>query len=306
MGIWDDIASRYRRGTALTRLIYINVGLFLVLRLAALVGVLLGVPAASLVKWVEVPSGAVELLHQPWTVVTYMFFHYDILHILFNMLWLYWLGKIFLEYFNSKQLVGLYLLGGLGGVALYLAAYATLPYFAHQQAYLIGASASILAIVVAIAVYAPDYRIGLLFIGDISLKWIAIITVVIVLLGTGDSNVGAQAAHLGGMLVGVAYGMAMRRGHDITAWLNACIDAIASLFKRKPGVGRPTGGTAYHYQENKERTAGNAATHEADGAPTEAEIDVILDKLKRSGYGALSEKEKETLFRASSHYKAKD
>ncbi len=301
MSIWTDISLRYRRATPLLRLVYIDVGLFVALRVAALAGVLMGLPAEQLIKWVEMPSSPWVLAHQPWTAVSYMFFHYDVLHILFNMLWLYWLGRIFLEYFNSKQLVGLYILGGLGGAALYLAAYATLPYFSHQPgtAYLIGASASILAIVIAAAVYAPDYRIGLFMLGDISLKWVAIITIVILLLGTGEAQMGAQAAHLGGALVGVAYGMAMRRGHDITAWLNACIDGLAGLFKHRRGPGRPTGGTAYHYQANK-------APSPASQGPSEAEIDAILDKLKRSGYGALSDKEKETLFEASSHYKNND
>lgn len=301
MSIWTDISSRYRRATPLLRLVYIDVGLFLALRVVALVSVLMGVPAEQLIKWVEMPSTLEGLARQPWTAVSYMFFHYDVLHILFNMLWLYWLGRIFLEYFNSKQLVGLYLMGGLCGGALYLAAYATLPYFAHQPAtaYLIGASASILAIVVAVAVYAPDYRIGLLMLGDISLKWVAIITIVILMLGTGEAQMGAQAAHLGGALVGVAYGLAMRRGHDITAWLNACLDSMAGLFKRRRGPGRPAGGRAFHYQANR------AAAPSPQG-PSEAEIDAILDKLKRSGYGALSDKEKETLFKASSNYKSYD
>lgn len=290
MGIFDDLTTRYRSSTLLVRLIYINVGIFIVLRLVALIGFLFNLPGDQMMHWVEVPSSLNALLHHPWTVFTYMFCHYSIMHILFNMLWLYWLGRIFLEYFNARQLAGLYVLGGLGGAALYLLAYATLPYLAHRQAYLIGASAAVMAIVTGVAVYAPHYRIGLLFIGDLSLKWMAIITIAIVLLGTGESNVGAQAAHIGGILVGVVYGWQMRHGHDLTAWINSCTDGLCNLFRprRKAGVGKPAGGMAYQYRQ----AAGS-------NLPTEAEIDAILDKIKRSGWGALTDKEREILYSAS-------
>jgi len=300
MSICNDILSRYRASNALMRLVLVNVGVFLVVRLLALVLYFGGVDSASVLTWIEVPSDAQQLLYRPWTVLTYMIAHYDVLHLLFNMLWMYWLGRLFLDYFNSKQLVALYVLGGLGGALVYVLGYALLPVFAGKAAYLIGASASVLALVIAMAVYAPDYRIGLLFIGQVSLKWVAIAVVVLLVLGSDPTQMGAQLAHLGGGLVGFVFAWQMRRGHDITAWLNRLIDAMAVMFSKKPrgsrrGVGGPVGGKAYHYQEADKRAEKSSSTD----APTEAEIDVILDKLKRSGYAALTEKEKATLFRAS-------
>ncbi len=145
------------------------------------------------------------------------------------------------------------------------------------------------------AVYNPDYKIGLLFIGDVSLKWIALITVFIDLMSIEGGNAGGHIAHLGGALVGVLYALRMRRGHDITAPLNACIDKVCSLFDRKnrkprKGPGSPIGGKAYR--------ANNANTNSSQPRqePTEADLDRVLAKIKRSGYTALTDEERDLLF----------
>ncbi len=292
MAIASELKRRYSAGSILVRLIYINVALFLVIRLMALLAMLLNVPAMQVVTWLEVPSGDL-MLRRPWTLLTYMFSHYDLLHILFNMLWLYWLGRIFMEYFTGKQLGALYVLGGLLGGLLFWVAYAVLPYFDGKMGYLIGASASVLAIVVAVAVYVPHYQIGLLFFGAVSLKWVAIITLVIDLLSVVEGNVGGQVAHLGGALMGLIFGLMMRRGHDVTAWLNKSIDWLVMLVKgHKPALKKKK----VRSTAQKQKTA---AAQQGTTVPDEDEIDAILDKLKRSGYGALSDKEKEQLFMAS-------
>jgi membrane associated rhomboid family serine protease len=288
MAIIDDIKRKYRQGTMLMRIIYINIAIFVLLHLVAFVGVIMNVPAQGMIQWLQVPSNLSQLLYAPWTLITYMFTHYDLLHILFNMLWLYWMGRIFLEYFTPKRLSALYLLGGLGGALLYLLAMNLLPHFIGSNAYLMGASASVIAIVVAVAIWAPDYKIGLLFIGEVSLKWVAIITIGIDLLSVDAGNAGGHIAHLGGAAVGAIYATALRRGTDITRPLNAALDWLASLFSRRDkGIGAPVGGTAYNSQ------------HQATDEPTEAQIDAILDKIKRSGYTSLTDKERDLLFRAS-------
>ena len=178
MTIFKEIQSKYRASNALVRLVMVNVGVFLLIRLLAIILHFAGVNSNAMLEWIVVPSDWSVLLHRPWTLLTYMFAHYDMLHVLFNMLWLYWLGKLFLEYFNSKQLVALYVLGGLGGALVYVLGYAVLPVFAGKMDLLIGASGAVLALVTAMAVFAPDYRIGLLFLGQVSLKWLAIGVVV--------------------------------------------------------------------------------------------------------------------------------
>ena len=286
MGIIDDIKLRYRQGGMMLRLIYINVGVFLLLHLASLVVWLFGGEAAQVLMWVEVPSRPGELLLRPWTLITYCFSHYELLHILFNLLWLYWLGRIFMEYFTPKQLAGLYILGGLGGAALYVLAYSFLPVLLGERAYLIGASASVIAIVVAVAAYVPNYKIGLLFLGEISLKWIAVAMVVMAVMGIGASNTGGDIAHLGGALVGLWFAHSFKRGHDITRWINAVLDGLAGMVRRKePGVGSPIGGRDYG--------AGRASE------PTEADLDRVLDKIRQSGYASLTDDERDILFNAS-------
>ena len=279
MAFIDELKQKYRQGSMLLRLIYINVGIFLVLRLMALVAFFAGFNIDTAMAWLEMPSGIISFLHRPWTLITYAFTHYEILHILFNMLWLYWLGRIFLEYFTPKQLTGLYLLGAIGGGALYLAAFNLLPHPVGPEMHLLGASASVMAIVVAVSVYAPDYKIGLLFIGEISLKWVAIITVVLNLISIDGGNIGGHVAHLGGILVGAAFAWQIKRGHDLTAGINFVLDRIAGPFsRRKPHVGDPIGGKAFR------------------GNPTEGNLDRVLAKIKRSGYSSLTDDERDVLF----------
>lgn len=296
MAIIDDIKFAYRRGSMLMRFIFINIAVCVILHLATLVAWMITGDQAAVLQWVELPSDLSLLIRRPWTLVTYMFSHYALLHILFNMLWLYWLGRIFMEYFSPKQLTGLYLLGGWGGAALYLLAYNLLPYFSTSTGFMIGASASVMAIVVATAVYAPDYKIGLLFLGEVSLKWVAIVTVGIDLLGLEPGNMGASIAHIGGAIVGAAYGLRIKQGHDITRPVNAVIDALLGLFN----------GRSLRLPEFKKRRPSNARGASQSSRPntppdtvSEEELDTILGKIKAAGYDALTDEEKDKLFKAS-------
>ena len=297
MGFIDDIKRSYSQGSMLLKLIFINIGVFVVLYILGL-GFLLMNAGDGIVRWVELPGDLRLLLHRPWTLVTYMFAHINLLHILFNMLWLYWLGRIFMEYFSPKQLTGVYLLGGLGGALLFLLAYNLLPYFRAQPGtpYLIGASASVVAIVVAAAVYAPEYRIGLLFFGEVPLKWVAIVTVAIAVLGLDAGNVGGNLAHIGGAIVGAWFALRIKQGRDITRPLNAAIDAVVGLFNgrswKMPEFKKGTG-SKHEQQEAQPRAARPA------DAVSEEELDIILGKIKVAGYDALTDEEKDKLFKAS-------
>lgn len=300
MGFIDDIKRNYLQGSMLMRLIYINIGVFVVLHVVVLLAMLFNWPGDRLLQWVELPSNVWLMLKRPWTLVTYMFAHYSLLHILFNMLWLYWLGRIFMEFFSSKQLTGVYLLGGLGGAILYLLCYNLLPHFVGTQTYLLGASASVIAIVVAAAVYVPDYKIGLLFLGEVSLKWIAIITVAIAVFGLEADNPGGSIAHIGGAAVGAWFALRIKRGRDITRPLNAMIDAVVGLFNGRsfklPKFEKPAAHT-------RKAPKADSATAKTSAAPSstvsEEELDIILGKIKVAGYDALTDEEKDKLFKAS-------
>ena len=300
MGFIDDIKRYYLQGSMLMRLIYINVGVFVVLHIAVLLAVLFNWPGDRLLQWVELPSDVWLVLKRPWTLVTYMFAHYSLLHILFNMLWLYWLGRIFMVFFSSKQLTGVYLLGGLGGAILYLLCYNLLPHFVGTQAYLLGASASVIAIVVAAAIYVPDYKIGLLFLGEVSLKWIAIITVAIAVFGLDADNPGGSIAHIGGAAVGALFALSIKRGKDITRPLNAMLDAVVGLFNGRsfklPKFNRPA---AHTRKGPKTESATAKSTASSANTVSEEELDIILGKIKVAGYDALTDEEKDKLFKAS-------
>jgi Uncharacterized membrane protein (homolog of Drosophila rhomboid) len=285
-----NIEQFLRQNTLLTKLIVINIAVFLLFRIIGIVDLLFGLNT-GFIQYFEFPSSIRTFLHQPWTILTYMFSHYSILHILFNMLWLYWFGKIFLHFFNPKQLGGLYILGGLAGALLFALSYNIFPYFRNMAdaSYLIGASASVMAIVFGAAFYKKDYTIGLLFLGNIKIIYLALITLVIDILAIDSSNAGGHIAHIGGALVGIAYSYYLKRGTDITAGLNAFIDKTVNLFKRKPVEMKATQNKRFEsdYEYNARKNEHNR------------EIDEILDKIKKSGYNSLSKEEKKKLFDAS-------
>lgn len=295
----NNLKYRFKTASLLGRLIYINIAVFIVLRLIGITGFLFDFDARPIINYIQVPSDVDLMLKQPWTLVTYMFAHYDVLHILFNMLCLWWFGKLFLEFFNQRQMTGLYLIGGLGGALIYLLAYNLLPAFTYQRGMLLGASASIMAIMLAVAVKAPNYKVDLLFFGEVSLKWIAIILIFLDFLSIDTQNAGGHISHIGGALTGCAYALAFRKGIDITNWLNKIIDSIVVLFERlfkKPRT--KINQKKYHF---KHSDTGTKTKRQDTGisAEDEKDLDEILKKIKQSGYSALSNEEKRRLFQIS-------
>lgn len=287
--IFTKMKQTFRAGNILAKLIYINVGLFILIRLASVLFMLFNVESISFLQYLQMPSSPEELLYRPWTVFTYMFTHFDFLHILFNMLWLYWFGGLFLNFFSERQLGGLYLLGGVAGAALFMLAYNLFPYFqtVASSSYLMGASASVMAIVFAISFYRKDLEIQLLLIGRVRLIYLALFTLLIDFLAITSDNAGGHIAHIGGALLGIWFASQISKGKDLTAPMNRLLDWVVNLGKRKPKMRvtyrRPE--TDYDY---------NARKHEEN-----VNLDAILDKLKRSGYESLSADEKKRLFDAS-------
>ena len=297
MAIIDDIKFAYRRGSMLMRFIFINIAVCVILHLATLVAWMITGDQAAVLQWVELPSDLSLLIRRPWTLVTYMFSHYALLHILFNMLWLYWLGRIFMEYFSPKQLTGVYLLGGWGGALLFLLAYNLMPSLAGNSVFLIGASASVLAVIVATAVYAPDYKIGLLFLGEVAIKWVAIVTVAIYLIGMETGNIGGNIAHIGGALVGAWFALRIKRGRDITRPLNAVLDAVVGIFNGR-SFSWPAARRSSKARPQQETTQQRQQPSRFDTV-SEEELDRVLKKIKDAGYDALTDAERDMLFKAS-------
>lgn len=312
-GFIDNLRSRYAAATVPVRFVMVNVAVFVIVRVLALVCLLFAVDAMPAIELLEMPSNPVKFVHQPWSLISYMFLHYDVMHILFNMLWLYWFGAMFHQIFGTRRFVGLYFLGGIGGALLYMLAYNVLPLFSSTEGLLLGASASVLAIVAATAVRQPDYKVGLLFFGQISLKWIAIVTIFIDVISIGSSNAGGHIAHLGGALTGAAFALADRRGTDITAWFNRAIDWLVNLTRRRPRVKvgnfhkspftrtkqQPRDDNRRQPRDDKQQDERDNGRRHTMTPAEEAEMDEILKKIKLSGYSSLTAEEKRRLFEVS-------
>jgi membrane associated rhomboid family serine protease len=291
MGIWDDIKITFRKGTNLTRLIYINIGVFFIISAAAIIGFLLKNPdvGSTAINLFAIPASLNVLLVKPWTLITYMFTHKDIWHILFNMLWLYWFGRIFLEYLDQRKLVAVYLLGGICGAVVYVFSFNIFPAFSGVvgESVAIGASASVMAIVIAIAVYVPDYTVQLFLLGRMKIKYMALAIFVLTSLMDFSVNSGGKLAHIGGALFGYLYALNLKKGHDIGTWFNRIIDFFATLFKprKKLKVTYKKPVTDYDYNKVK--------------AENQARINHILEKISKGGYDSLTKEEKDILFRES-------
>lgn len=291
-----DLKETFKKGSIFIRLIFINVAIFIC---CTLIGVLLQLFNQSAVEVFDLfalPASFSRFALQPWSIVTYMFMHAGFMHILFNMLWLYWFGALFLHFFSAKHLRGLYALGGLCGGLFYMIAYNIFPYFSMvvEQASLVGASASVLAIVAATAYREPNYRIQLFLLGAIRLKYLALIVIGTDLLFITSNNAGGHIAHLGGALAGLWFAASLSKGRDLTSWINKLLDGITALFQKKTWKRKPK--MKVHYGQNiRERDYDYNAHKKAQSD----EIDRILEKLKKSGYESLTTEEKKSLFDAS-------
>lgn len=292
MGIIDDIKGSFRNGNYLIRLIYINIALFLVITILGVIGFLVVNPeiTSKTIRFLSVPSSFQTLLVKPWTIITYMFTHKDLLHILVNLLWLYWFGKIFLEYLDQRKLVAVYLLGGIAGAFTYVVSYNIFPAFqgvVGESVPLLGASASVMAIVIAIAFYVPDYTVYLFLIGKVKIKYIALGIFIFTSIMDFSVNSGGKLAHIGGALFGYIYILSLRQGRDIGRWINRIIDFIVTLFKpsKRLKVTYKKPSTDFEYNKMK--------------AERQDEINKILEKISKGGYDSLTKKEKEILFSES-------
>ena len=300
MDIINELKKRYKNGSVVFKLIFINVAAFIVVGILNLFS-LFGVPGLATEKWLAVPADLESLLYKPWTLITYMFLHYDFLHILFNMLWLFWFGQMFMQFIIPKRMLSVYILGGLSGAIMYIVAFNLIPAFQPSVpvSMALGASASVYAIVVAVCAYAPDHSIGLLFIGRVKLKYIAIVVVVIDVLSISKGNAGGHIAHLGGALFGYLFAIRLKKGKDITKGFAATMDWLASLLKRQPKMKV----TSNKYKRSQKPSSGASSTRTASDMDynkkkkiSQAEIDRILDKISKKGYDSLTKDEKDTLF----------
>lgn len=285
---------KFSNNNTLFKLIYVNLAVFVTTIFLNIPFWLMGsnVKArAWIAEWFATPSNLSELLFKPWTVLTYMFLHLDFMHILSNMLWLYFLGQLFVQFLGERKLYTLYLVGGIGGALLYILSFNLFPVFDNvvSVARALGASASVMAIVVGVATWAPNFSLRLLFFGNVKLKYIAIVAFIIDLAGISNSNSGGHIAHIGGAIVGYFFATYWKKNVDITAWAGKASDTLVALFSFK----------SRSKLKVKYKNPKNDDNYNSNKQANQAQIDAILDKISRSGYDSLSKSEKDFLFKNS-------
>ena len=287
--ILEDIKKNLKRGNSLTKLIYINVGVFLITSILHVLSFLFMVNSVEFLNYFTLPASISYFIKKPWSIITYMFLHQSFIHLLFNMIWLYFGGQIFLSFFDNKKLISTYVLGGISGAVLFIISFNLFPAFAGvlQNAVAVGASASVLAIIMAITTKSPNYSIRLFLIGNIKLKHIAIVSIVLDILSIPQGNAGGHIAHLGGAFFGYLYVKQLNGGNDIASIFDKIMDYLATYLKREPKLKK-----AYRRKKSDQ-------DFRRGKVRTQAKIDNILDKISKSGYESLTKEEKDILFKAS-------
>jgi membrane associated rhomboid family serine protease len=279
MNIIEEIKKRYSSGNIIEKLILINIGVFVLTLLMTVFSKLYNGNANFIVDWFALDDRFDSMFIKPWSIISYGFLHGGFLHILFNLIGLYFIGNLFLQYFSEKQLLTFYILGTFFGGVLYILSQNYFPLFEGKATYLVGASAGVSAIFVGVATYIPKYELKIRFIGYVKLWYLAAIWVGLDVLGLIGTNAGGNFAHLGGALFGFLY---VIKGSNKEISL---FDHFGNLFKKKE---KPLK-TVYKSKENKnERSNVNL---------NQKQIDTILDKISKSGYDTLTKSEKEFLFK---------
>jgi len=277
--IFSELFNKaFRSGNPLFLFIGINILVFLAINLFALGEYLFGSQTSGadwLTRQVSVPAYYADVPLKFWTIITYMFVQRDFFHLLFNMLWMYWMGQIFMDFLNKRQFIFVYFSGGVLGALLYVLAYSTIPVFENNalNSILLGSSASVMALVIATATLVPDFTIRLLLFGTVRLKYLALGYFVLDIISMGGRNPGGSIAHIGGAIMGFIFIKQLQNGNDLSSILTK-----RSTLK----VVRSTGSKPVKNNFTDQDT-----------------IDSILDKISQSGYDSLSKTEKEQLFKAS-------
>ncbi len=293
-----DIKTFFK-SSMVNRLLVINVAVYLLISIAGIFTFLFGyIGLAESVgnNILALPAAPGKLLWRFWTPITYMFTHFGFWHLLGNMLWLYFMGQIFLMVFNNKQLVGTYILGGLSGALLFILSYNIFPVFSNvvEGASCVGASAAVTAIVIAICVMRPNMEIRIFGIIPMTLKWLGILYVVFDVLQITGDNSGGHIAHLGGAIFGALFAWQYSNGKDLTKGFNNLMDKIVTLLPSANQSGK----------KRKMRVVYNDTNHSTSNsdfnrtsAENQRRMDEILDKISQSGYQSLTKEEKEFLFK---------
>ena len=283
MNILDDIKLQYKTGGMVQKLIFWNIGFFL---FSLVFFYSFSAGKFQIPTWIALSSDLGTFIRTPWTLITFNFFHAGFLHLFFNLMVLHFSGRLFSTYFTDKQMLGVYVLGGIFSGITFVLSYI----FIGKAGLLVGASGAIMAILIATATYAPFMLLRIPLIGIVKLWHVAFVILLVDLIQMPLDNTGGHLAHLGGALFGFIYIKLLQSGTDITKPFSALLDAFANLFKPK----KKTPFKKVH--RNTTKNGVNSFKENKD--MTQKQIDDILDKISKSGYDSLTKEEKEFLFKA--------
>ncbi|MDO5971686.1 rhomboid family intramembrane serine protease [Flavivirga aquimarina] len=281
----QDIKDKLSRLNVLEKIIVINVVIYI-----------LGLLLKSNLGWFELPSGFSDFIMKPWAIITYAFLHYDFWHLFFNMLWLYFIGRMFLNLFSPKTALNIYFLGAIAGGLLFMLCYTMFPNVFGTNSRLLGASGAVRALLIFLCAYMPNQELRF-FTFNIKLWYIGVAIVIIDVIGVfsginnPNGNSGGYLAHLGGVLLGYFYAKQLFKGQDIGKGFERFMDTVFSMFKSSKK------GPLKTVHKNKSKVGGYTKADFKE-FNNQKKIDVILDKISKSGYDSLTAEEKEFLFRA--------
>jgi len=286
MSIRDEIKLKFSTLNVAEKLIVVNTAVFIV---NALVVFLFQLRIDFIMRWFELPKGFSNFIVQPWSLITYSFFHGSFMHLFWNMILLFFVGKFFLTIHSTRQFISVYFLGAMAGGLLFLLSYNVFPVFSGVNSSLIGASAGVMAVMIFVCTYMPNMVVRLFFILNVKLWYIGAALVLVDLVSMPFSNSGGHLAHLGGAMLGFVYAKKMQQGQDIGRGFNAIVDSFTGLFSRKKKAPMKT---VYRDKKTKTKSDSNLKSDH------QKRIDAILDKISKSGYESLSKEEKDYLFTA--------
>ncbi len=306
--IIQDVKQEFNQGNMVTRIIIVNLAIFVFINVIKILLFLSngGITPESYFTFRNffcISSDWKHNLTHPWVIITSMFLHEGFWHILWNMLFLYWFGRIVGDFIGNQRILPLYLLGGITGGVIYFFSANLLPFGGGGIGYALGASAAVMAIVVASGVISPDYIMRLLFLGDVKLKYIVAVLVFLDLIGVaGNYNTGGHFAHLGGAFFGWLFVFQLRNGNDWSVPVNKFFNQISSyfqnLFSRKSNHPKVIYKNPKLKKKWHQRYSGHS-TSDKENTSHQERLDAILEKIKQSGYESLTEEEKAFLFDAS-------
>jgi rhomboid family protein len=276
----NKITNKYLIGNIVEKIIFITVAVFIFTFLLNTFSFLFKIEGNIMINWFALKPDFNDLLSKPWTLISYGFLHSGFFHILFNMLVLYYIGNIFLDFFTPKQFLVYYFLGIISGGVFYMLSYNYLPALQTQKTILVGASAGVTGVLIGIASLIPNYALRFRFIGNIKLLYIALAFIILDIVQIPSGNAGGHLAHLGGALIGYLLTKQFQQGKLLIVW----IENLFQSNRKKPLK------TVY-----KNKSASQTKTNKTDSQ--QVQIDRILDKISKSGYETLSKEEKDFLFK---------